>query len=191
MCAYVYFCIEVSAHTHTHIRQISLKENWYSTIVPGKRLFKKDFIYLFMREREREMQRHRQREKQPPCGEPDLGLDPRTPGLWTEPKANAQQLSHPGAPSFSFLIFSQVLYRNYWLPGTVLSTLQVCRLILIVSLWHPYLNHKQTKAQRHKITHSGSHSYGVAELSFEHGQAIFSICRFCCFHHIPEQLWGP
>ena len=54
MCSYVYFCIEVSAHTHTYIRQISLKENWYSTIVPGKRLFFKDFIYLFMRERERD-----------------------------------------------------------------------------------------------------------------------------------------
>ena len=42
--------------------------------------FFKDFIYLFMRDTERE----RQREKQAPCREPDLGLDPRTPG------------SHPG-----------------------------------------------------------------------------------------------
>ena len=32
------------------------------------------------REREREWQRHRQREKQAPCREPDLGLNPRTPG---------------------------------------------------------------------------------------------------------------
>ena len=36
------------------------------------------------RERERERQRHRQREKQAPCREPDVGLDPRSPG------------SHPG-----------------------------------------------------------------------------------------------
>ena len=35
-------------------------------------------------ERERERQRHRQREKQAPCKEPDVGLDPRSPG------------SHPG-----------------------------------------------------------------------------------------------
>ena len=33
-----------------------------------------------MIERERERQRHRQREKQAPCREPDVGLDPGTPG---------------------------------------------------------------------------------------------------------------
>ena len=36
------------------------------------------------RERERERQRHRQRDKQAPCREPDMGLDPGSPG------------SHPG-----------------------------------------------------------------------------------------------
>ena len=45
---------------------------------------KKYFIYLFMKDRERERERERQREKQAPCREPDLGLDPRSPG------------SHPG-----------------------------------------------------------------------------------------------
>ena len=50
------------------------------------------------RERERERQRHRQREKQAPCGEPDVGLDPRTPGSHPELKADAQLLSHPGIP---------------------------------------------------------------------------------------------
>ena len=41
----------------------------------------KDFIYLFMRNREREADRYRQRgEKQAPCREPDLGLDPGSPG---------------------------------------------------------------------------------------------------------------
>ena len=38
--------------------------------------FFKDFIYLFIYER----QRHRQREKQAPCREPDVGLNPRSPG---------------------------------------------------------------------------------------------------------------
>ena len=38
------------------------------------------FIYLFMIDTERERQRHRQKEKQAPCREPDVGLDPRTPG---------------------------------------------------------------------------------------------------------------
>ena len=55
--------------------------------------FFKDNIYLFMRNTER--QRHRQRKKQTPCGEPDVGLDPRTPGSQPEPKADAQPLS-PG-----------------------------------------------------------------------------------------------
>ena len=31
-------------------------------------------------ERERERQRHRQRVKQAPCGEPDVALDPGSPG---------------------------------------------------------------------------------------------------------------
>ena len=42
--------------------------------------FLKDFIYLFMRDTERESQRHRQREKQAPCREPNVGLNPRSPG---------------------------------------------------------------------------------------------------------------
>ena len=42
--------------------------------------FFKDFIYLFMRDAEREGQRDRQREKQGPCREPDVGLDPGSPG---------------------------------------------------------------------------------------------------------------
>ena len=41
------------------------------------------------RERERVRQRHRQREKQAPCGEPDVGLDPETPGSHSKPKADA------------------------------------------------------------------------------------------------------
>ena len=46
--------------------------------------------------RDTESQRHMQREKQAPCREPDVGLDPRTPGSHPEPKADAQLLSHPG-----------------------------------------------------------------------------------------------
>ena len=45
---------------------------------------------LFIQERER------QRE-QAPCGEPDVGLDPRMLGSYPEPKADAQPSSHPGA----------------------------------------------------------------------------------------------
>ena len=42
-----------------------------------------------MRDTERERQRHRQREKQAPCEEPDVRLDPGTPGSQAEPKADA------------------------------------------------------------------------------------------------------
>ena len=40
--------------------------------------------YLFIHERQMGgVQRHRQREKQALCREPDVGLDPRTPGNHT------------------------------------------------------------------------------------------------------------
>ena len=50
------------------------------------------------RERERERQRHRQREKQAPYKEPDMGLNPGSPGSQPEPKTDTQPLSHPGIP---------------------------------------------------------------------------------------------
>ena len=40
-------------------------------------------------EREREAETHRQREKQAPFKEPDVGLDPGTPGSQPEPTAEA------------------------------------------------------------------------------------------------------
>ena len=46
----------------------------------------------------RERQRHRQRKKQALGKEPDVGLDPGTRGSHLEPKADVQQLSHPGVP---------------------------------------------------------------------------------------------
>ena len=33
---------------------------------------------------------------------PDMGFDPRTPRSQPEPKADAQPLSHPGAPKAPF-----------------------------------------------------------------------------------------
>ena len=69
--------------------------------------FKILFIHERQRERERERQReregegqrHRQREKQAPCGEPDTGLDPGTPGSCPGPKAGAKPLGPPAVPS--------------------------------------------------------------------------------------------
>ena len=75
-----------------------------------------DKFYLFIQERhrEREMQRHRLREKQAPCREPDKGPDPPTQGSHPVPKANAQPLSHRGAPDIfiklkTFLSMSSLL----------------------------------------------------------------------------------
>ena len=57
-------------------------------------------IYSFIRER----QRHRWRKKQALCREPDVGLDPGTPGSHPGPKAGAKPLSHPGIPSSLFFV---------------------------------------------------------------------------------------
>ena len=50
------------------------------------------------RGRERERQRHRQREKQAPCREPDMGLDPGTPGSCPEPESRRSTAEPPRHP---------------------------------------------------------------------------------------------
>ena len=56
-----------------------------------------------MRDTEREREReNRQREKQAPCRERDAGLNPQNLGSCPEPKADAQPLSHTGAPTNTF-----------------------------------------------------------------------------------------
>ena len=65
-----------------------------------KYIFKR--FYVFIHERHRQRQRYRQREKQAPFGEPDMLLDSRTLGSRLETKADAQLLSHPGAPTLNF-----------------------------------------------------------------------------------------
>ena len=64
-----------------------------------------------MRDTERERQRHRQREKQAPCREPDVGLDPGTPGSHPELKAEAQLLSPPRCPLT--LLLKYILKLNH------------------------------------------------------------------------------
>ena len=59
-----------------------------------------------MRDTHTEGQRHRQREKQAPCREPDVELDPGTPGSC--PGLTAAVLSHQGCPSPYFLVGSIV-----------------------------------------------------------------------------------
>ena len=38
------------------------------------------YLFIYERHRNREAERHRWREKKAPCMEPDVGLNPRTPG---------------------------------------------------------------------------------------------------------------
>ena len=47
-------------------------------------------------------ERERGREKQAPRQEPNVGLDPGTPGLCPGPKSGAKPLSHPGIPPTTF-----------------------------------------------------------------------------------------
>ena len=57
-----------------------------------------------MRDTHTERQRHRQREKQAPCREPNVGLDPGTPGQCSEAKADTQPLRHAGIPSTMYFL---------------------------------------------------------------------------------------
>ena len=78
-----------------------------------------NMLFIYSWETHTERQRHRQREKQAPCGEPNAGLDTRTPRSCLELKADVQPLSHPAAsPSASFnckqfCVFFSSLHLNY------------------------------------------------------------------------------
>ena len=54
-----------------------------------------------MRDREAETQAEG---KAGPMQEPDVGLNPRTPGSRPGQKADAQSLSHPGVPNKTFIL---------------------------------------------------------------------------------------
>ena len=65
-----------------------------------------------MRDRERERQRHRQREKQVPHREPNVGLDPGTPGSRPGLKAALNRWA-TGAALFSNLFIAYFLFL-FW-----------------------------------------------------------------------------
>ena len=54
-----------------------------------------------------------QREKQAPCREPDMGLNPRTPGSRPELKAGAKPLGHPGVPSIQEFCNQQIYNKSF------------------------------------------------------------------------------
>ena len=79
-------------------------------------LKKKDFIYLFMRDTKRGRGRdtHRQWEKQATCREPNVGLDPRSPGSHPGWKAGTKPLSHPRIPSNSSFANGSLEPSDFW-----------------------------------------------------------------------------
>ena len=72
---------------------------------------------MFTHERHRERQRHRQRRSRGVCGEPDVGLDPRTPGSHPELKAAAQPPSHPDVPVKRILTQCYLVVSRYFQEG--------------------------------------------------------------------------
>ena len=69
--------------------------------------FKKIFFFIYLiheRHTHTQRQRHRQREKQALRREPDVELDPGTPGLCPGPKAGIKPLSHPGKPPYTLFV---------------------------------------------------------------------------------------
>ena len=69
-----------------------------------------------MRDTKRERQRHRQREKQVPCRNPNVGLNPITPGSRPELEVDAQPLTYPGALSISYFwcYYKWYFKFNFW-----------------------------------------------------------------------------
>ena len=63
-----------------------------------------------MKDTERERGKQAEREQQAPCREPDVGLDPGTPGSHRALKAGAKPLSHPGIPSVFFLLWLHFVF---------------------------------------------------------------------------------
>ena len=77
------------------------------------------FIHLFMRDTEQEREAEIQAEgKQAPFREPDVGLDPGSPGSHPGPKTGTKPLSHPGIPPAPSLE-SRFLYRPDLLPSAL------------------------------------------------------------------------
>ena len=59
-------------------------------------------LFIHERHRERKRERHRQRERQAPCREPNVGLDPGSPGPMTRAEGSAKLLGYWGCPTLTF-----------------------------------------------------------------------------------------
>ena len=85
------------------------------------------FIYSWDRERERGGQRHKQREKQAPCRDPDVGLDPGSPGSHPGLKVTLNRWATGAAQGAPFLYHLHFLVNNSWCKLTCLISLSRIR----------------------------------------------------------------
>ena len=76
----------------------------------------------------RDTERERQREKQAPCREPDVGLDPGTPGSRPGLKAGVQLLSNPGIPKV--IIYKQSTMTDFQHSEKLDRILKLWKLLL-------------------------------------------------------------
>ena len=61
-----------------------------------------------MRDTQRKRQRHRQREKQAPCREPDVGLDPGSPGSHPGLQVALNRCATGAAPTVNLLLMKGI-----------------------------------------------------------------------------------
>ena len=96
-------CFQVSG-ANTRSEAAGLYCQCGSRFLKNSIFLKKDFC-LFIHGRHRERQRHRQREKQAPCREPDVGLNPRSPGSRPGLQAALNCCATGAAPESRFFFF--------------------------------------------------------------------------------------
>ena len=100
----------------------------YTSLFESRHL--KFFIYLFMRDTKGGRERGRDRRIRLHAGSP-IGLDPGTLGSHSEPKADAQPLSHPGVhESRNFRQYIVEALDKKFLMGLIMV---VCLLIYLVT----------------------------------------------------------
>ena len=102
-------------------------------------------ILLFIHERHRGRDIGRGRSEQ----EPDVGLDPRTPGSWPNPREDTQPLSHPGAPMIQAYMPGSFL----WNTRLFLTPFQFCSSYYEQSFFIIKSKNHDNKRQRQKVLH--------------------------------------
>ena len=65
---------------------------------------------MIVTQREREAETQAEGEAGSMHREPDMGFDPRSPGLRPGPKTGAKPLRHPGIPQFDSFLFESIRF---------------------------------------------------------------------------------